>query len=123
MSDSRRASFSKYQAKVVESQTRLIQFMGTLLLSLFLTYMIKDESFTVPQVYVLFLLLFSIGLWVTEAIPPFAVGILIIGFLVFFLGQPSMEEYQIDVGKFVDTWADSVIWLLLGGFFLAEGMK
>ncbi len=107
----------------MESQTRLIQFMGTLLLALFLTYLIRDDSFTIPQVYVLFLLLFSIGLWVTEAIPPFAVGILIIGFLVFFLGQPSMEEYQIDVGKFVDTWADSVIWLLLGGFFLAEGMK
>lgn len=108
---------------MVESQTRLIQFMGTLLIALFLTWLIKDNSFTVPQEYVLFLLLFSIGLWVTEAIPPFAVGILIIGFLVFFLGQPAMQEYDIDVGKFVDTWADSVIWLLLGGFFLAEGMK
>ena len=96
---------------MVESQTRLIQFMGTLLIALFLTWLIKDASFTVPQEYVLFLLLFSIGLWVTEAIPPFAVGILIIGFLVFFLGQPAMKEYDIDVGKFVDTWADSVIWL------------
>jgi sodium-dependent dicarboxylate transporter 2/3/5 len=109
--------------KVVESQTRLIRFMAIILLSLFLTYLVKDESFGQAQVYVLFLLFFSIGLWITEAIPPFAVGILIVGFLVFFLGQPGLEDQNIDVEEFVNTWSDSVIWLLLGGFFLAEGLK
>jgi sodium-dependent dicarboxylate transporter 2/3/5 len=64
-------------------------------------------------------LFFSIALWVTEAIPPFAVGILIIGFLVFSIGNDEPEN----VKKYVQTWSDSVIWLFLGGFFLAEGMK
>lgn len=125
MADSRRASINKLQdaKQIMEIQGRLIQFMGTLLTALLLTFLIKDEGLNIAQVYVLFLLFFSIGLWVTEAIPPFAVGIMIVGFLVFFLGQPSLEDYNINVVKFVDTWSDSVIWLLLGGFFLAEGMK
>ena len=125
MADSRRASISKLKdtQRIVESQTRLIQFMGTILLSLLLTHLIKDDTFSLPQVYVLFLLFFSIGLWITEAIPPFAVGIMIIGFLVFFLGQPSLDQYGIEIEKFVNTWSDSVIWLLLGGFFLAEGLR
>ena len=125
MSDSRRVSNSKFKdpQAIVESQTRLIQFMAAILVSLLLTWLIKDDSFGSPQIYVLFLLFFSIGLWVTEAIPPFAVGIMIVGFLVFFLGQPSLEEHHINVVKFVNTWSDSVIWLLLGGFFLAEGMR
>lgn len=125
MADSRRASASKLRQteRVVENQLRLIQFMGSILMALLITFLIKDETFNSPQLYVSFLLFFAIGLWITEAIPPFAVGIMIIGFLVFFLGQPSLEQFEIDVEKFVNTWSDSVIWLLLGGFFLAEGMR
>ena len=125
MADSRRASKTqmKNMERVVESQTRLIRFMGIILLSLLLTFLVKDDSFGDAKIYVLFLLFFSIGLWITEAIPPFAVGIMIVGFLVFFLGQPGLEDQNIDVQEFVNTWSDSVIWLLLGGFFLAEGLK
>ncbi len=125
MSDSRRASISKLKdvQQVIENQTRLIQFLMSILVSIGLTFLIADNTFEQPQFYVLFLLFLSIGLWITEAIPPFAVGIMIIGFLIFVLGQPSLESYDIDVEKFINTWSDSVIWLLLGGFFLAEGLK
>ena len=109
--------------RLVESQTRLIRFLSTLLLSLLLTYFLRDETFGEAKTYVLFLLFFAVGLWITEAIPPFAVGIMIVGFLVFFLGQPGLEDQNIDVEQFVNTWSDSVIWLILGGFFLAEGLK
>jgi sodium-dependent dicarboxylate transporter 2/3/5 len=124
MADSRRASKRKIKNPqfIVESQMRLIQFMGCILASLLFTSLVSDETFSSSQTYVLFLLFFSIGLWITEAIPPFAVGIMIVGFLVFFLGQPGLE-HNIDVTRFVNTWSDSVIWLLLGGFFLAEGLK
>src|SRR5690606_38827675 len=57
--------------------------------------------------------------WITEAIPPFAVGIFIVGFLVFTMGR----EDTMDVQQYVQTWSDGVIWLFLGGFFLAAGMK
>jgi sodium-dependent dicarboxylate transporter 2/3/5 len=125
MADSRRASHNKIRDNefIVESQTRLIQFMGSILVSLLLTWFLRADNFTTPQDYVLFLLFFAICLWITEAIPPFAVGIMIVGFLVFSLGQPGLDSETIDVSKFVNTWSDSVIWLLLGGFFLAEGMR
>lgn len=88
-------------------------------ISVLLTYFIGADDFTRTQFLVLFLLFFSIGLWVTEAIPPFAVGILIVGFLVFTMGR----EETMDVEQYLQTWSDGVIWLFLGGFFLAEGMK
>jgi sodium-dependent dicarboxylate transporter 2/3/5 len=89
-----------------------------------LTYFLRQPDFTIPQVYVMFLLFFAVGLWITEAIPPFAVGIMIIGFLVFSLGSPEIvDKHDIDVKAFVDTWSDSVIWLMLGGFFLSAGLK
>jgi sodium-dependent dicarboxylate transporter 2/3/5 len=89
------------------------------LVALGLSYLIKDSSFTEGQTSVLFILLFAIALWVTEAIPPFAVGILIIGYLVFTMSNLESEN----VKQYVQTWSDSVIWLFLGGFFIAESMK
>ncbi|MCB0629457.1 MAG: DASS family sodium-coupled anion symporter [Lewinella sp.] len=113
--------------RVVDSQQRIIYFLLSILIALWITHGLKDDNFTLPQIYVLFLLFFSIGLWVTEAIPPFAVGIMIVGFLVFFLGNPEINHPDgpnyIRVETFVHTWSNSVIWLMLGGFFLAEGMK
>lgn len=118
MSDSRSYSLSKYTKKI-ERQTKTIFFLTTLVASFFLVYVLRDESFTSTQDYTLFLLFLAIGLWITEAIPPFAVGILIIGFLVFSMGSNP----DIDVTQYVQTWSDGVIWLFLGGFFLAEGMR
>lgn len=126
MADSRRASGLQLRRmkRIVENQTRAIYFLSSILLALLFTYILREPDFTTPQVYVLFLLFFAIFLWVSEAIPPFAVGIMIVGFLVFFLGNPVVNaDENIEVIAFVHTWSDSVIWLLLGGFFLAEGMK
>lgn len=61
----------------------------------------------------MFLLFFAICLWVTEAIPPFSVGILIIGFLVLIMGRHDAQNAM----KYLQTWSDSVIWLFLGVFF------
>lgn len=118
MSDSRTFSLSKYTKKI-ERQTKTIFFLSTLIISFVLVYTLRSESFTQTQDYTLFLLFMAIGLWITEAIPPFAVGILIIGFLVFSMGNNP----NIDVTQYVQTWSDGVIWLFLGGFFLAEGMR
>jgi sodium-dependent dicarboxylate transporter 2/3/5 len=112
-------NFNKKIYKRIDWQSRVTLFMISLLLGFAGVYFIGDDSFTEPQTNVMFILFFAIALWVTEAIPPFAVGLLIIGFLVFSLGYQEAE----DVKQYVDTWSDSVIWLFLGGFFLAEGMK
>ena len=124
MADSRSASTRLIQIqRVVAYQTRIIYFLLSILLALLLTWSVAEPEFTESQLYVLFILFFSVGLWVTEAVPPFAVGILIIGFLIVFLGSDYFNPEPEGVKKYVNTWSDSVIWLLLGGFFLAEGMK
>lgn len=121
MSDSRNYSLSKLtkiQYKVAR-QNKTILFLFSALTAITLTLFLRDSSFTNSQDYVLFLLFFAVGLWITEAIPPFAVGILIVGYLVFTIGR----ENTMDAKIYVQTWSDGVIWLFLGGFFLAEGMK
>jgi len=125
MSDSRNYSIkllvklNKKLYKRINWQSRITLFVLSLLIGFAGVYLLKDDSFTDPQTNVMFILFFAIALWVTEAIPPFAVGILIIGFLVFSMGYQEAE----DIKQYVNTWSDSVIWLFLGGFFLAEGMK
>ena len=126
MADSRRASNLQMRRmeRRIATQNDIIAFLLSIIVSFVLTYFLREPDHTVPQIYVLFLLFFSVGLWITEAIPPFAVGIMIVGFLVFTLGSPEIvERHGIDVNAFVDTWSDSVIWLMLGGFFLASGLK
>ncbi|MDR9400528.1 MAG: SLC13 family permease [Psychroflexus sp.] len=111
--------FNKKVYKKINWQSNLTLFIISLLVSFGGLFLFRDDSFTLAQSNVMFILFFAIALWVTEAIPPFAVGILIIGFLVFSMGYQEAE----DVKQYVQTWSDSVIWLFLGGFFLAEGMK
>lgn len=100
----------------------VIFFAASILVAYLLTRLLRDQSFTDSQDYVMFLLFFSIGLWVTEAIPPFAVGLLIMAYLVFTLGNERLNEDPQDVAKYIQTFSNSIIWLLLGGFFLAEAM-
>lgn len=97
-------------------------FMASMLAAFLLTMLIKGPGFTQSQNYVLFLLFFSIGLWLTEAIPPFAVGLFIMAYLFFTLGSAGINSAPVNAAKYVQTFSSSIIWLLLGGFFLAEAM-
>jgi solute carrier family 13 (sodium-dependent dicarboxylate transporter), member 2/3/5 len=106
----------------LKSGRNVIFFVASILVSLLLTRLLRDRSFSDSQDYVMFLLFFSIGLWVTEAIPPFAVGLIIMAYLVFALGNEKINENPQDVTKYIQTLSNNTIWLLLGGFFLAEAM-
>jgi len=97
-------------------------FVATLGSALALTFLLREPQFSDSQTYVLFLLFFSIGLWLTEAIPPFSVALLILAFLVFSLGNSRFNSEPEDIAKYVHTFSSSVIWLMLGGFFLASAL-
>jgi solute carrier family 13 (sodium-dependent dicarboxylate transporter), member 2/3/5 len=101
---------------------KLLMFLLSLFLAAGITFLIKEPGFTDSQVYVLFLLFFAIGLWLTEAIPAFAVSLFIIAFLVFALGNKYFNSAPEDIAPYVNTFSSSVIWLMLGGFFLAAAM-
>lgn len=70
----------------------------------------------------LFILLCGAGLWMTEAIPAFAVAILIMAMEIAILGRPGgvFATGKDDWIQFVRPWASPVIWLFFGGFVLAE---
>ena len=100
----------------------ILSFLGSAAVALGLTFLLKEPQFTQSQLYVLFLMFFAIGLWITEAIPPFAVSLFIIAYLVFTLGNPNLNSAPEKIDRYVNTFSSSIIWLLLGGFFMAAAM-
>jgi len=105
-----------------ERRKNIFFFLLSFVVAFVITYLLKEPGFTESQVYVIFLLFFAIGLWATEAIPAFAVSMFIIAFLVFALGNKYFNSEPENVQHYVQTFSDSIIWLLLGGFFLAKAM-
>jgi len=88
-----------------------------------LAWLLFEPSFTLAQGFVLFLVFFSVGLWITEAVPAFAVGLMIIASLVFALAYDgNLQADRKEVKVYTDTFSSSVIWLLLGGYFLASAI-
>ena len=104
------------------SNKNTINFVLSLVVALIITLLVKEPSFTQAQNDVLFLLVFSVLLWLTEAVSPFSVGLFIITFLVYSLGFDVFTDTPQDISVFANTFSSSVIWLLLGGFFLASAM-
>ena len=108
--------------KIGGPKKSIIYFLLSFFAALLLTFLVKERSFTTTQVYVLFLLFFAMGLWFSEAVQPFAVSIFIIAYLVFMLGNKSLNSTPENIERYVTTFSSSIIWLMLGGFFLAAAM-
>ncbi len=120
--DSRAAALRLLRPGRIRPLLRAVLFLVVAVLA-FTTWTTLTSGLPPEQRAVLLLLLLAIGLWVTEAVPAFAVGLLIIGYLVFVLGTPLVLDAPLDVRPYVDTWSSEVVWLMLGGFFLAGGMS
>jgi sodium-dependent dicarboxylate transporter 2/3/5 len=120
--DSRRAAI-----RILDPQRRhrLRRFLAFVAVALVVLAVWRWSTGGLPpeQRAVLFIFLLSIGLWATEAVPAFAVGLLIMGYLVFALGTPIFLAEPLDVSPYVNTFSSPVIWLMLGGFFMAEGLS
>jgi sodium-dependent dicarboxylate transporter 2/3/5 len=81
-----------------------LYFLLSFVIAIILTLLLKEPSFTTTQIYVLFLLFFAMGLWFTEAVPPFAVSIFIIAYLVFMLGNKNLNASSENIEKYVTTF-------------------
>jgi solute carrier family 13 (sodium-dependent dicarboxylate transporter), member 2/3/5 len=71
----------------------------------------------------LFVLVLAAALWVTEAIPAFAVSLLVIALQIALLGRPG-GVWADDPGDweiFIRPWASPLLWLFFAGFVLAAG--
>jgi sodium-dependent dicarboxylate transporter 2/3/5 len=120
--DSRRAAARILQPGKRHAFRRFVSFVLVAGLALFVWNTLTG-TFPPEQRAVLFLFLLAVGLWITEAVPAFAVGLLIMGYLVFALGTTLIHPEPWDVSPYLNTWSSPVIWLMLGGFFMAEGLS
>ncbi|MFC1690005.1 SLC13 family permease [Pseudomonadota bacterium] len=120
--DSRRAAARILRPGKKHGLRRFISFIIVGALVLYVWNLLTG-SFPPEQRAVLFLFLLAVGLWITEAVPAFAVGLLIMGYLVFALGTTLIHPEPWDVSPYLNTWSSPVIWLMLGGFFMAEGLS
>ena len=120
--DSRRAAFRVLQPGRTHGLRRLLTFL-LVAAAVWWVWQSLSGVFPPEQRAVLFLFLLAVGLWITEAVPAFAVGLLIMGYLVFALGTTLIHPEPWDVRPYLNTWSSPVIWLMLGGFFMAEGLS
>jgi sodium-dependent dicarboxylate transporter 2/3/5 len=120
--DSRRAAFRVLQPGRTHALRRFLSFV-VVGLAVWFVWNLLSGIFPPEQEAVLFLFLLAVGLWITEAVPAFAVGLLIMGYLTFLLGTNLILPEPMDTKPYLATWSASVIWLMLGGFFMAEGLS
>ncbi|MGI9326380.1 MAG: SLC13 family permease [Pseudomonadales bacterium] len=108
------------------SPTRSALFLGCTVLALLATYFLGDSPDLEPAARrALFILVLSVLLWVTEVIPAYSVGILVIALQIALLGDPEtgvFAESEKDWEQFVTVLGHPLIWLFFGGFVLAAGM-
>ncbi len=123
MADSRIAALSILFRRKWPLTQKVSLLLFVCLVSLVLTQWIKTSEMPTPAVNALFLLLLAAGLWISEAIPPFAVSILIIGYSIYILDSVNLAIISQDWEKYIGSWSSPVIWILLGGFFLALGAQ
>ena len=91
--------------QLVKKKKQVGLFLFSIILAIILTFLLSDTTFTQTQNYVLFLLFFAVCLWITEAVPPCSVSIMIVGFLVMIMGKSDAEQAMM----YLQTWSDSVI--------------
>ncbi len=76
-------------------------------------------------VWALFILVLAAGLWITEAMPAFALGLLVMGLEIAILGRPGgvFAQNTHDWERFIAVWGSPLIWLFFGGFVLAAAAE
>lgn len=75
--------------------------------------------------WAMFIVVLAAGLWVTEAIPAFAVGLLVISLEIATLGRVGgpWARGPDDWKVFIEPWGSPLVWLFFGGFVLARGIQ
>jgi len=96
----------------------LFFFTLSLIAAFFIAFYVEYENIPKDAQITLFILIFAMGLWVTEAIPAFSVSLLIVGLEIILLGSPTHENSNWKI--FIEPWSSSLIFLFLSGFILSS---
>jgi sodium-dependent dicarboxylate transporter 2/3/5 len=109
----------------ISSPKRIVIFFVCLTIALAVALIpALSDSLEPPARRALFILVLAAGLWMTEAIPAFAVGILVIGLEIALLGTTrGGAQSPKDWEQYVAILGHPLVWLFFGGFVLAAGMS
>ncbi len=106
------------------SGVALLKFLGCLAAAILLASLPAYPDLPPAGRWALGIAAFSGLLWMTEAIPAFAIALLAIGLQIAILGKPGGILAAPDDTKaweaYVKPWASSSMWLFFGGFILAR---
>ncbi len=124
MRDTRRAARRFIAAVEFDDFAALTRLLGCLAVAAAVAFLPDWLALDPAGRRCLFILVFAAGLWASEAIPAFAVALLVIGLEIALLGRPDgvfaaadePDRWQI----FIAPLASPLIWLFLAGFILAE---
>lgn len=122
MLDSRRHLVKFFDEAYKISLKFVFTAFGISFILAFIVAFVPNYNISLDMQYTLFILLFSAGLWITEAIPAFAVSLLIIALEIVLLGfnnfdfSSNEKEWQI----YLEPWSSPLIFLFLAGFIMAE---
>lgn len=106
----------------LSSPRRLALVLAVTLVAVIVTRLVPaDAALSADGRSALFVLVLAAGLWLTEAIPAFAVGILVIALQVLLLGDPAGPDP--DWERHVLMLGHPLVWLFFGGLVLAAGMS
>lgn len=112
------------EVKKVRYRPLILSVLG-LILSYSITYLPSYIGLSDAGIATLFILLLASFLWMTNAIPPFAVSVLVIGLEVAILGKPNgvFAKTSNDWEIFIRPWGSPVIWLFIGGLVMASSAQ
>ncbi|QHG90684.1 SLC13/DASS family transporter [Sulfurimonas sp. CVO] len=101
------------------TQFSFLSFFASLFAALLLAYT-PEYGLSKEAVNTLFILIFAAGLWISEAIPAFAVSLLVVALEIVLLGFSDFDfsasnEWEI----YLDPWSSPLIFLFLAGFIMA----
>ncbi|SDJ75532.1 solute carrier family 13 (sodium-dependent dicarboxylate transporter), member 2/3/5 [Catalinimonas alkaloidigena] len=121
--DTRSAAWHYLLDKAWPLRTKLGLFLLVTGLALLGAYMLRTPALSEAGFHTLVILLLAAGLWISEAIPAFAVGLLVIGLELLLLSFRPNDPTPLAWEQFVNPWASPVVWLLLGGFCMATAAE
>lgn len=105
----------------ISVKSSVIKFILSFIISYLVAFVPVYSGLTQESTYMLFIIVFAASLWMTEAIPAFAVSFLIISLEIVFLGfkdfdfNSSSKEWT----YFLQPWSSPLIFLFIAGFILA----
>lgn len=97
------------------------KFIISFFVAMFIAFIPEYVGLSIQASYMLFIIVFAALLWMTEAVPAFAVSFLIISLEILFLG---FHDFDFASGSkewtfFLNAWSSPLIFLFIAGFILA----